>query len=125
MRLGRMALANSEFRPTGCTGTETGDPTSDQSATRPVSRLHGSSGPTPASGSRGDATRAIPSGTPILRNSRTGSPGTAGVPEVPASAGVAGAGTGVACNLTAVAGAGAAGTVGVASVPGTSLVRES
>src|SRR5829696_2747306 len=123
MRPGRMALANTEFRPTGFTGNETADPTSDQSATRPVSRLHGSSRPTPASGSRGDATRAIPSGMPILRNSCTGSPGSTGVPEALASAGVAGAGTGVARNLIAVAGAGADGAIGVGFVPGTSLVR--
>src|SRR4051812_25618435 len=112
-----MAFAISVARPTEFTGSATADPTSDQSATCPVRSLHGSSGPTPVSGSRGDATSAIPSGTPMFRDSRPGPCAATGVAAATDFVGVAGARTGVAGDLAAVAIAGVVGGVSVVSLP--------
>src|SRR5829696_7977236 len=105
--------AISPLRAKGCTGNGTADPTSDQLATRPVSNRQGSSGPTPARGSLGEATRTIPSGTPTFRIARAASRGSTGV-----AAAVIAAGNGVADNRSAVVGTGDAGATGAISLPG-------
>src|SRR5918997_1474566 len=79
-----------------CTGKGTPAPTTDQFATPPASNRQGSSGPTPASGSLGDATRIIPSGTPTFGNSRADSRGFAGVAATLTPVRVVTAGNGVA-----------------------------
>src|SRR5215208_6787445 len=106
----------------GLTGNATVAPTSDQFATWPVRSLQGSSGATAESGRRGDATRAIPSGTPMFPSSCTGSRRSTGVAATLGSVGVAGGKAGVAGDLAVVAGAVAMGAASLVSLPGASTV---
>jgi hypothetical protein len=76
----------------------------------------------PAKGSRGDATRIVPSGTPTFGNARAASVGFSGVAAMLVPVGVAATGNGVSLIRPEVGGVAAA--AGVVSLRGASTVRE-